>query len=106
MNKILYFILFLLFNLLLLSCESFEKGLGYKKSPPDEFLVEKRSSILLPPDYDLIPPDSKAQKDSKNQDLKSIIDNEIKFKKKVEDDTLDINQKKSNTENEVLKVIR
>jgi hypothetical protein len=60
---------------LLNSCQSLEKGLGFRKDIPDEFLVEKRNPLVMPPNYDLVPPDSVNQNDKKdeNDNLKKII---------------------------------
>jgi hypothetical protein len=72
MKKILSLIaLIFLFN----SCQSLEKGLGFRKDIPDEFLVEKRNPLIMPPNYDLVPPDSVNQNDKKdeNDNLKKII---------------------------------
>jgi hypothetical protein len=72
MKKILsLFALIFLFN----SCQSLEKGLGFRKDIPDEFLVEKRNPLIMPPNYDLVPPDSVNQNDKKdeNDNLKKII---------------------------------
>ena len=77
MKKILsLFALIFLFN----SCQSLEKGLGFRKDIPDEFLVEKRNSLVMPPNYDLMPPDSinqNIQKDE-NDNLKKILNKDTK----------------------------
>ncbi len=46
---------------LLSSCENVQKGLGLKKDVPDEFLIEKRNPLTMPPNFDLLPPDSMNQ---------------------------------------------
>ena len=72
MKKILsLFTLIFLFN----SCQSLEKGLGFRKDIPDEFLVEKRNPLIMPPNYDLVPPDSVNQNNKKdeNDNLKKIL---------------------------------
>jgi hypothetical protein len=45
---------------LLSSCtNSLKQALGMTKADsPDEFLVEKRNPLTVPPSYDLLPPDS------------------------------------------------
>ena len=77
MKKILsLFALIFLFN----SCQSLEKGLGFRKDIPDEFLVEKRNPLVMPPNYDLMPPDSinqNIQKDE-NDNLKKILNKDTK----------------------------
>ncbi len=77
MKKILsLFALIFLLN----SCQSLEKGLGFRKDIPDEFLVEKRNPLIMPPNYDLVPPDSVNQNDKKdeNDNLKKIINKNTK----------------------------
>ena len=49
---------------LLASCSSIKESVGSKKNNSDEFLVEKKSPLLMPPDYNDLPvPDSE---DTKN----------------------------------------
>ena len=51
---------------LLASCSSIKESVGSKKNNSDEFLVEKKSPLLMPPDYNDLPvPDSE---DTKNND--------------------------------------
>ena len=87
MKKILgLFALILLLN----SCENIKKGLGLKKDIPDEFLIEKRNPLTMPPNFDLLPPDSIAQDDKKDEknNLKGMFDKngdskkDVKFNKK------------------------
>ena len=62
---------------LLTSCESAKEGLtGKKKDNTDEFLVQKKNPLVVPPDYnDLpLPKDQKIENDQSS----SNIDNEIK----------------------------
>ena len=62
---------------LLTSCESAKEGLtGKKKDNTDEFLVQKKNPLVLPPDYNDLP----LPKDYKTKDVQSItnIDDEIK----------------------------
>ena len=76
MKKILsLFALIFLFN----SCQSLEKGLGFRKDIPDEFLVEKRNPLVMPPNYDLMPPDSVNQNNQKKEkdSLKKILNKNI-----------------------------
>lgn len=71
MNK--SYILAILF-LFFLSCSDLKKGLGLSKNPPDEFMIEKNDPIIMPPNYDLLPPDSKEKKVKKENDsAKKII---------------------------------
>ena len=77
--KINKFALLTFFGLLFLvsSCQSAREGLaGGKKDNTDEFLVQKKNPLVLPPDYnDLpLPKDYKIKNDQSGEN----IDNEIK----------------------------
>ena len=75
--------LFVLF-LLLSSCENVKKGLGIKKDVPDEFLIEKRNPLTMPPNFDLLPPDSINQNNQKDEkdNLKDIFNKNLGKDKK------------------------
>jgi hypothetical protein len=62
---------------LLQSCENVQKGLGMKKDVPNEFLIEKRNPLTMPPNFDLSPPDSVNQNNQKDEkdNLKEILKN-------------------------------
>ena len=65
--------------LLLTSCENVQKGIGMKKDVPNEFLTEKRNPLIMPPNFDLLPPDSvnqNSQKDEKDY-LKEIFNKNL-----------------------------
>ena len=73
------FTLLTFFGLLFLfsSCESAKEGLtGKRKNNTDEFLVQKKNPLVLPPDYNDLP----LPKDQKTKDDRSTanIDDEIK----------------------------
>ena len=60
---------------LLVSCSSIQESIGSKKNNSDEFLVEKKSPLLMPPDYNELPvpiSDSIKNKDENNQ-VKELI---------------------------------
>jgi hypothetical protein len=75
--------LFALF-LLLSSCENVQKGFGLKKDTPDEFLIEKRNPLTMPPNFDLLPPDSVNQNNQKDEkdNLKDIFNKNLGKDKK------------------------
>ena len=52
--------------ILLSSCENIKKGLGITKEVPNEFLIEKRNPLTMPPNFDLLPPDSVNQNNQKD----------------------------------------
>jgi hypothetical protein len=70
-----------LFVLLILlpSCENVQKGLGMKKNVPNEFLIEKRNPLTMPPNFDLLPPDSANQNNQKDEkdNLKEILNKNL-----------------------------
>jgi hypothetical protein len=81
MKKIInLFVLLFLLN----SCENIKKGIGIKKDVPDEFLIEKRSPLTTPPNFELLPPDSVDQNNQKDDkdNLKEIFNNNLKKNKK------------------------
>jgi len=43
-------------GLMLVGCNSFRQALGTAKNPPDEFTIVTKSPLVIPPDYNLRPP--------------------------------------------------
>ena len=89
MKKIIKFIpLIYIFLFVLAGCQNVKEGLaGSKKSNNDEFLVEKKSPLTLPPDFDKLPePQTMTPEPEANEDiinLKNILKKEeLKSKKK------------------------
>ena len=60
---------------LLASCSSIQESVGSKKNNSDEFLVEKKSPLLMPPDYNELPvPNSEDVKnEGENNQVKKLI---------------------------------
>ena len=101
-KKIIF--IFVLFNLVN-GCQSLKDGLqGKKKSNnAQEFLIEKKSPLVLPPDFDKLPlPTSKIEKkDSENDfNLKDVLENNSENVVSTE-----VN-KKSSTEKSILEKIK
>jgi hypothetical protein len=72
MNKI-YFLFFI--ALMLSSCQSAKDALTLKKKPSgDEFLVEKKNPLVMPPNYGKLP-----MPEEKNDDKNFIDENEIQL---------------------------
>ena len=96
-------LIFVLFSIS--SCSEFKKGVGFEKDIPNEFLIKKIDPITKPPNYDLLPPDSKTKK-KKNKiteanETKSIIDSSLNSnngKKEINQNTL----KKSSVEKSII----
>ena len=76
MKKFKIFLLLNFILILLLSCGTVKEGFkNQKKENSDEFLVEKKSPLLMPPDYNDLPaPSSEGikNKDENNQ-VKKLI---------------------------------
>ena len=101
-NKLSIIPLFLF--VILTACENVKKGLGIEKDKPNEFLIEKRDSLVLPPNYKIIPPESKsAAKEINENSLKSVLDQSLNNK----NEKLNTSKKSStNLEEEILKQIK
>ena len=97
---IIYLFLFILFS----GCETIKKGLGMEKDKPNEFLIEKRDPLVLPPDYKILPPDSKnVKKETQENSLKSVLDQSLTKTKNSSNSTT---KPSSNLEQEILKQIK
>ena len=95
------FYIFLSFFVLLSSCSTLKEGFtNQKKNNSDEFLVEKKSPLVMPPDYNELPiPNEEKTKDT--DEIKSLIskskNNEIKE---------NLNEKNFSFESSILKKIK
>ena len=98
--KIILFInIFVFFS----SCSSAKKAfINQKKTSTDEFLVEKKSPLVMPPDYEILPEPSSNLMNNENDNLniKTLIsDNEGK-----KDDLQEQTSNKSFEENIIKKI--
>ena len=100
-NKI--YIFYLLLFVLVSGCETVKKGLGMEKDKPNEFLIEKRDPLVLPPDYEILPPDSKTVKKEKENSLKSVLDQSLNKNKALSNSP---SSSSSNLEETILKQIK
>ena len=81
MNKIIYILILVIFTY---GCKTIKQGLGIEKDIPDEFLDKKIDPIERPPNFELIPPDSKIKKsESTKNNTKKIIDDNLKKKSSI-----------------------
>ena len=74
-------ILFICIFFILLSCSTVREGFqNNKKNNSDEFLVEKKSPLVMPPDFDKLPiPSTNNQNEEFTQNsLKEMIQNNSK----------------------------
>jgi PBP1b-binding outer membrane lipoprotein LpoB len=60
--------------LLFSSCSSLKEGFtNQKKNNSDEFLVEKKSPLVMPPDYNELPIPSEENINKESNEIKSLI---------------------------------
>jgi len=63
--------------LLLPGCTDLKRSIGLEKTSPDEFAVESRAPLEMPPDFDLRPPQpgaSRPQEKSSNLQARNVIE--------------------------------
>jgi hypothetical protein len=92
-----YFKLFIFFQLILFlySCSTVKEGFtNQKKSSNDEFLVEKKSPLVMPPDYNDLPvPDQNMETSETNENkIKDLVTTNENENNNSEDSNLDIEQ--------------
>ncbi len=75
--KILKFFLILSLYILVSSCGSVKEAFtNQKKNSSDEFLVEKKSPLVMPPDYNDLPvPNTQNNVDENSNNIESLITN-------------------------------
>jgi len=99
MKKILWVMFIFYF---LGACQSTKDALTLKKKESaDEFLVEKKSPLVLPPNYGELPIPNENPEDNKENDTKASIDNDI-----VEINEVIKNSKPTSLEKSVLEKIK
>ena len=89
--------LFFLLNILMFfsSCGTVKDAFSnQKKNSSDEFLVEKKSPLVMPPDYGELPkPDQNIDKsENNNEKIKELFSIENKDSEGVENQSLDIEE--------------
>ena len=101
MRKIIYTYIFLI---LLNSCQSVSEGFKLKENSTDEFLVEKKNPLLLPPNFNELPSPSG---DDLGEENKTDNNFESVMKSDSSNESEDQNEIKSNSTAEtVLKNIK
>ena len=75
--KILKFFLILSLYILVSSCGTVKEAFtNQKKNSSDEFLVEKKSPLVMPPDYNDLPvPNTQNNVDENSNNIESLITN-------------------------------
>ena len=101
MNKIkLLVILKLIF--LLAACNTVKEGFSsQRKNNSDEFLVEKKSPLVMPPDYNELPIPNEENEEKENNDIKTLIS-----KSKKDNTNENLEEKSSSFEGSILKKIK
>jgi hypothetical protein len=97
----------IIISLILTSCQATKDTLTLKKkSSADEFLVEKKSPLVLPPEYGKLPIPEKAKinekQSSENEDIQLLIG----IDKKTLTNKVEKNSKPTSIENSILKKIK
>ena len=101
--KSLFLLLFVL--LFFQSCATIKEGFSsQKKKSTDEFLVEKKSPLVMPPDYDKLPmPKPENVQNLEKTNVESLISNNTENKDLSKDDK---KQSNTTTENSILEKIK
>ena len=77
MEQITKLLILLIFMITLNSCGTIKEGfVSKKKNSTDEFLVKKKSPLVMPPEFDELPipgNNNQKQKNDENSDIKSLI---------------------------------
>ena len=100
--KLFKFYIAISIAIILSSCGTVREGFSnQKKNNSDEFLVEKKSPLVMPPDYNELPIPNEEKVEKETKDLKSLIS-----KSKQEEINEDLNKKNSSIEGSILKKIK
>ncbi len=86
--KYLRLLILIKLTLLIYSCGTIKEGFtNQKKNSSDEFLVEKKSPLIMPPNFDELPlPGSEKDKSNSNDNkIKSLVLNNDDINKKSND---------------------
>ena len=100
--KLIKFYIAISIAIILSSCGTIRDGFSnQKKNNSDEFLVEKKSPLVMPPDYNELPIPNEEKIEKETKDIKSLIS-----KSKQEEINEDLNKKNSSFEGSILKKIK
>ena len=100
--KLFKFYIAISIAIILSSCGTVREGFSnQKKNNSDEFLVEKKSPLVMPPDYNELPIPNEEKIEKETKDIKSLIS-----KSKQEEISEDLNKKNSSIEGSILKKIK
>ena len=100
--KLFKFYIAISIAIILSSCGTIRDGFSnQKKNNSDEFLVEKKSPLVMPPDYNELPIPNEEKIEKETKDIKSLI-----TKSKQVEINEDLNKKNSSFEGSILKKIK
>ena len=106
MKKTKILLLFLISITFLSACSTISDGFrSQKKDSIDEFMVEKKSPLVMPPDFDELPlPNQNNQNSEKEKeaDIKSLISNN----EDTSNNTQNSSNQNTNFENSILEKIK
>ena len=106
MKKTKILLLFLISITFLSACSTISDGFrSQKKDSIDEFMVEKKSPLVMPPDFDELPlPNQNNQNSEKEKeaDIKSLISNN----ENTSNNTQNNSNQNTNFENSILEKIK
>jgi len=103
MKKINILLILLISILIFNSCTTVKEGFrSQKKNSTDEFLVEKKSPLIMPPEFNELPIPDNNQKSENNEetDIKKLITNN------ENSSTENISNQNTNFENSILEKIK
>ena len=96
------FYIIICITLILSSCGTIKEGFSnQKKNKKDEFLVEKKSPLVMPPDYNELPIPNEEKIKKETKDIKSLIS-----KSKQDEINENLDEKSSSFEGSILKKIK
>ena len=100
--KLFKFYIVISITLILSSCGTIKEGFSnQKKNNKDEFLVEKKSPLVMPPDYNELPIPNEEKIKKETKDIKSLIS-----KSKQDEIDKNLDKKSSSFEGSILKKIK
>ena len=89
--------------LILLGCQTLKKGFqSQKKNSTDEFLVEKKSPLVMPPEFSKLPSPEVTNNETQNNDIKKLITNN----ENSSNTSLNSTKENENFENSILEKIK
>tara|TARA_B100001173_G_scaffold292111_1_gene284033 strand:+ start:51 stop:362 length:312 start_codon:yes stop_codon:yes gene_type:complete len=100
--KLFKFYIAISIAIILSSCGTIRDGFSnQKKDNSDEFLVEKKSPLVMPPDYNELPIPNEEKIEKENKNIKSLIS-----KSNQDENDKNLDKKSSSFEGSILKKIK